>query len=120
MNKKEAIVEMMQGKKVTNQHIDGYLYMNDNQEFVYYEDTLGNYFELVNMNTVNQNNWQIYKEPKKKVKFYQYVYRGEVVDHLYSECGTIQLRGDNHTTPSCSWSRPNLLHRTNTFIEIEI
>lgn len=76
MNKKEAIQAMLDGKKVQHeaQSPDAYRHIDGEGKFV---GTTGGIepFERMDLNEMAIGSWQIYEDPKLKVKMWQWVYR---------------------------------------------
>jgi hypothetical protein len=96
MNKAEAIAAMLGGKKVRGINWEP-------EEFIFYKGSrfFGRMHFPVDINYTNCDQWEIYQEPKPKVKMWQFVIRNGnnrpcLTPEFYSSARDIALNG--HTT----------------------
>lgn len=118
MNKKEAIQAMLDGEKVTVPlwSKGTYAYCQKSTLDFLINNSRG--VRGLNLNGILKEGWEIYKEPKKKVKLWRFVINtGEVTTYFYTEDlisywknGGLQKHGD-YTN---DWIK------TSSYIEVEI
>jgi hypothetical protein len=99
MNRQQAIIALANGERITVDGKDGYFYLYENEiRSNYYEGSY--HFEEV---FYNKDGYQIYKEPKKKIKKWLWVTKG-VVDHYISQQYYLDGVTPDHGVQRLEWS----------------
>lgn len=122
MNKKEAILAMLDGKvvlspagvgaKLVGHKLHNLTMVFDGEDFVYTNS------QLVRFRLHQDEGWEIYQEPKVKTKFYQFATdKGTPTDHYYTE--DLFLWWNGKAAIESVREKGNWI-RTNNYIEVEI